>query len=132
MVVAAPTELLHYFSSRFDAEGRTCKLAEYFRVLVAVASVLNLVAVTLERFVVIVMPLRSRSICTMTNCRRSLVVVWGLSMLLAVPVTFTKVHRIGWNAERLRGLLWSLLFFLVCISGPLRQQRHPGDPDLLQ
>merc|ERR1711997_1302546 len=34
--------------------------------------------------------MRSRSICTMTNCRRSLIVVWGLSLLLAAPVLWTK------------------------------------------
>ncbi len=88
--VAAPTELLHYFSRHFDDDGRTCKLAEYSRVLVAVASVLNLLAVTLERFVVIVFPLRSRSLCTMTNCRRLLGLVWLLSVVMAVPVLFTK------------------------------------------
>ena len=45
-----------------------------------------------RRFIVIVFPMRSRSICTMTNCRRSLIVVWGLSLLLASPVLWTKVQ----------------------------------------
>ena len=43
------------------------------------------------RFIVIVFPMKSRSICTMTNCCRSLIFVWGLSLLLAAPVIWTKV-----------------------------------------
>ncbi len=37
--VAAPTELLHYFSRQFDDDGGTCKAAESSPVLVAGASV---------------------------------------------------------------------------------------------
>ena len=37
--------------------------------------------------------MKSRSLCTMTNLRRSLIVVWGLSLLLAAPVLYTKVSH---------------------------------------
>ena len=47
--VAAPMELVHYFTRQFDNEGSACKVAEYSRVLSAVASILNLLAVTIER-----------------------------------------------------------------------------------
>ena len=42
-------ELVHYFARQFDSDGAACKLAEYSRVLAALASVLNLLAVTIER-----------------------------------------------------------------------------------
>ena len=48
--VAAPMELVHYFTRQFDNEGSACKVAEYSRVLSAVASILNLLAVTVERY----------------------------------------------------------------------------------
>ncbi len=100
VLVAAPMDLLQYFARHFDESGHSCRLAEYSRVLVAVASVLNLLAVTVERFVVIVFPLRSRSICTMTNCRRSLLAVWALSALLAAPVLLTKsVYRVHYGDD---------------------------------
>lgn len=45
------------------------------------------------RFVVIVFPIRSRSLCTMSNCKRLMVVTWFLSITLAMPVIFIKVTR---------------------------------------
>ena len=45
----------------------------------------------IRRFIVIVFPIRSRSVCTMSNCRRAVLVVWVISLLLTAPVLFTKV-----------------------------------------
>ena len=61
-----------------------------FRVLCSTAAILNLTAVTMERFVVIVYPIYSRSVCTLGNCRKVVMVVWVLSIFLAIPVIFTK------------------------------------------
>lgn len=38
-------------------------------------------------------PIRSRSLCTMSNCRRAVAVVWLISLLLTAPVLLTKVHQ---------------------------------------
>ena len=46
------------------------------------------------RFIVIVFPMKSRSLCTMTNLRRGVFFVWGLSLLLAAPVLYTKVKNV--------------------------------------
>ena len=60
------------------------------RVLSATAAILNLTAVTLERFVVIVYPYHARSLCTLGNCRKVVTTVWILSLFLAIPVIWTK------------------------------------------
>ncbi|XP_040574699.1 galanin receptor type 1 [Lepeophtheirus salmonis] len=88
--IAAPMELVHYFAPQFGSGGSGCKVAEYSRVISAIASILNLLAVTFERFIVIVFPMKSRFLCTMKNSRRGLGVVWGLSLLLTLPVLYTK------------------------------------------
>lgn len=90
VMVAVPTQLLHYFSVQVDETGVFCKISEYFRVLSSTAAILNLTAVTLERFVVIVYPYHSRSLCTLGNCRRVVTTVWVLSIFLAIPVIWTK------------------------------------------
>ena len=64
--------------------------------LSSTAAILNLTAVTLERFVVIVYPMHSRSVCTLGNCRKVVLVVWVLSIFLALPVVFTKVIETIW------------------------------------
>ncbi|KAF0298511.1 Galanin receptor type 2 [Amphibalanus amphitrite] len=64
------------------------------------ASVLNLTAVSLERYIVIVYPMRSRSLCTMSNCKKAVIVVWSVALVLAAPVVITKeIHpaRFGNN-----------------------------------
>jgi len=43
------------------------------------------------RFIVIVFPMESRSLCTISNCRRAIVLVWVVSVILTSPVIFTKV-----------------------------------------
>ncbi|CAG2105706.1 unnamed protein product [Medioppia subpectinata] len=90
LVICAPLDVAHYFVIQWDKEGTVCKLAAYAESVSAFASVLNLVAVSFERYVVIVFPIRSRSLCTMSNCKKIMVIVWMVSLLLATPVIFTK------------------------------------------
>ncbi|XP_042866741.1 allatostatin-A receptor-like [Penaeus japonicus] len=86
LVLCVPLETVYFFVVLWDSGGAACKMANYFMTLSFTASVLNLTAVSLERFIVIVFPMRSRSLCTMSNCRRSVLFVWLISLLLACPV----------------------------------------------
>ena len=45
---------------------------------------------SLFRYIVIVHPMRFRAICTPTNCRLALLVIWGLSLILALPVAYRR------------------------------------------
>lgn len=49
LLVTAPLETLQYFVMQWDAGAAVCKSAMFAMILSAVASVLNLAAVTLER-----------------------------------------------------------------------------------
>ncbi|RWS29503.1 gastrin-releasing peptide receptor-like protein [Leptotrombidium deliense] len=86
LTIYAPLEVANYFVIQWDKEGTVCKLATFAESVSAFASVLNLVAVTFERFVVIVFPIHSRSLCTMNNCKRLMVIVWVFSFFMAIPV----------------------------------------------
>ncbi|XP_047103400.1 galanin receptor 2a-like [Schistocerca piceifrons] len=90
LLLHAPLDLLQYFVASWDAAGAVCRAAEYAASLSAAASVLNLAAVTIERFLVIVFPMKSRSYCTLHNCRRAVLAIWLLAPLLTVPVLLTK------------------------------------------
>ncbi|CAL1271043.1 unnamed protein product, partial [Larinioides sclopetarius] len=90
LVICAPLDVAHYFVMQWDSAGTVCKLAAYAETVSAFASVFNLLAVTLERFVVIVYPIRSRSLCTMSNCKKLVIAVWTASLILALPVFLTK------------------------------------------
>ncbi|KAK7063007.1 hypothetical protein SK128_013950 [Halocaridina rubra] len=86
LVLCVPLETVYFFVVLWDSGGAACKMANYFMMLSFTASVLNLTAVSLERFIVIVFPMRSRSLCTISNCRRSVLLVWGVSLILACPI----------------------------------------------
>ncbi|XP_022242515.1 allatostatin-A receptor-like [Limulus polyphemus] len=90
LVIYVPLDVAHYFVVQWDKDGTICRTAAYAEMVSAFASVLNLVAVTLERFVVIVFPIKSRSLCTMGNCKQLMVVVWMFSLLLSLPVIASK------------------------------------------
>ncbi|XP_076038514.1 gastrin/cholecystokinin type B receptor-like [Oratosquilla oratoria] len=47
---------------------------------------LVLLTFLVNRFIVIVFPMRSRSVCTLSNCRRSVVFVWVVSLVIACPI----------------------------------------------
>lgn len=63
----------------------------YFRTLlfetVCLASVLNVTALSVERYVAVVHPLRARSVVTHAHVRRVLGVIWGLAVLCSLPNT---------------------------------------------
>lgn len=91
LVICAPLDVAHYFVISWDTQGTICKLTAYAETLSAFASVFNLSAVTLERFVVIVFPIRSRSLCTVSNCKKLMIGIWILSLLLASPMVAVNV-----------------------------------------
>ncbi|XP_053206170.1 cholecystokinin receptor type A-like isoform X2 [Panonychus citri] len=74
----------------WDVGGSVCKLSSYVEMLCGISSVLNLVAVSIERFLVIVYPIKARRLCTLSTSRRGLLLVWSLAVILALPVVFTK------------------------------------------
>ncbi|XP_067129971.1 allatostatin-A receptor-like [Centruroides vittatus] len=108
LVICAPLDVAHYFVVQWDHEGAICKLAAYAETVSAFASVLNLVAVTLERFVVIVFPIRSRSVCTMSNCKKLMIFVWIVSLLLAIPAVATKnIEKLIFTNHKVTVILFS-------------------------
>ncbi|XP_016060105.1 PREDICTED: neuromedin-U receptor 1 [Miniopterus natalensis] len=63
----------------------------YFRTLlfetVCLASVLNVTALSVERYVAVVHPLQARLVMTQAHVRRMLGAVWGLALLCSLPNT---------------------------------------------
>ncbi|XP_032786964.2 C-X-C chemokine receptor type 4 [Daphnia magna] len=90
VAVSAPLETMGYFLNPWTKGGRLCQLQYYVEMLSAVASVLNLTAVSLERYLVIVYPMKSRSFCTLHNCRRALIAVWIFALLLTAPSVWAR------------------------------------------
>ncbi|KAH9403682.1 hypothetical protein TYRP_014869 [Tyrophagus putrescentiae] len=90
LTVFMPLETAEYLVVTWDRQGHVCRLSAFVELLSAAASVLNLLAVSMERFLVIVYPIRARSWCTVGKSRRAVAIVWALAVLLAAPPAFNK------------------------------------------
>lgn len=89
LLVYVPLDLWRQVDTSVYQTAPVCKMISYVEMLTALASVINLSAVSMERYIVIVHPMKSRALCTLTNCRKALLVVWLLSVVLALPVVYT-------------------------------------------
>lgn len=74
---------------RVESEDRGSRLVQNFVPITEQALPNN----DCYRFIVIVFPMKSRSLCTISNCRRAIVLVWLVSVILTSPVIFTKVSE---------------------------------------
>lgn len=88
LLVGLPLELYemqHNYPFQLGASG--C----YFRILlfetVCLASVLNVTALSVERYVAVVHPLQAKSLMTRAHVRRMLGAIWVLAVLFSLPNT---------------------------------------------
>ncbi|KAM8887731.1 neuromedin-U receptor 1 [Synchiropus picturatus] len=78
-------ELWHNYPFLFGKGG--CYFKTFLFETVCLASILNVTALSVERYIAVVHPLRAKSVVTRTHAKRVILAVWGLSVLCAVPNT---------------------------------------------
>ncbi|XP_064605777.1 galanin receptor type 1-like [Liolophura sinensis] len=86
LVVCVPYETAKYFIGHWAIGTVLCKLVGFIEMMTAVTSILNLTAVSIERYVVIVHPMKSRRICTAKITKIILSCVWIISMMASAPM----------------------------------------------
>ncbi|XP_055338019.1 galanin receptor 2a-like isoform X2 [Paramacrobiotus metropolitanus] len=89
LLLSAPVDVASYFVRTVEGGNLSCKLVAFCRLLIAFSTVLNLMAITMERYLVIVYPMKSRQLSTVKSCKRTLFAVWVLSIFLASPSLYT-------------------------------------------
>lgn len=65
-----------------------CKCVQYLIVVTAYASVYTLVLMSLDRFLAVVHPIASMYVRTEKNANTAIFIIWGVIVLLAVPVFY--------------------------------------------
>ncbi|KAK2141855.1 hypothetical protein LSH36_1031g00021 [Paralvinella palmiformis] len=104
LVVCVPYETLMKMKKLWAGGPVLCKMAGFVEMLSATATVNNLMAVSIERYVVIVHPMKSRSWCTTGNTKKIIMSVWLIAFLLSAPILHIMVKMT--QKEDLRRMFW--------------------------
>ncbi|KAF7489732.1 Proteinase-activated receptor 1 [Sarcoptes scabiei] len=90
LLVFVPLETLEYFMITWGGMSSICKMIAYVEAISAMSTVMNLVAVSIERFLVIVYPMRARSWCTVSSTRKGLLIIWSIAFVFSTPILLTR------------------------------------------
>jgi len=76
----------------FTIQNKLSLSAHYLNFIVVSFSIgISIPSAATHRFIVIVFPMRSRSLCTISNCRKAIVVVWVGASIISLPVLLSNV-----------------------------------------
>ncbi|XP_069753103.1 neuromedin-U receptor 1 [Narcine bancroftii] len=99
LVVGMPMEMYEMWRNYPFLFGQFgCYFKTFLFETVCFASVLNVTALSVERYIAVVHPLKAKCIVTRTHAKRVLLGVWALSLCLAVPNT--SLHGIHYLKTR--------------------------------
>lgn len=88
LLLGMPLELYEMWSNYPFLLGKGgCYFKTFLFETVCFASILNVTALSVERYIAVVHPLRAKYIVTCTHAKRVILSVWSVSMLCAVPNT---------------------------------------------
>uniref|UniRef100_A0A665X4D9 Neuromedin U receptor 1a n=1 Tax=Echeneis naucrates TaxID=173247 RepID=A0A665X4D9_ECHNA len=98
LLLGMPLELYELWQNYPFLLGKgSCYFKTFLFETVCLASILNVTALSVERYIAVVHPLRAKYVVTRTHAKRVILTVWGLSMLCAIPNTslhgITTLHR---------------------------------------
>ncbi|XP_076582875.1 neuromedin-U receptor 1 [Chaetodon auriga] len=88
LLLGMPLELYELWQNYPFLLGKGgCYFKTFLFETVCLASILNVTALSVERYIAVVHPLRARYVVTRTHAKRVILTVWGVSVLCALPNT---------------------------------------------
>ncbi|CAK6958176.1 neuromedin-U receptor 1 [Scomber scombrus] len=88
LLLGMPLELYELWQNYPFLLGKGgCYFKTFLFETVCFASILNVTALSVERYIAVVHPLRAKYVVTRTHAKRVILTVWGVSVLCAVPNT---------------------------------------------
>lgn len=100
IIVCIPVKVAKLFSYTWMMGLFVCKVVHYMQNVSAISSVLTLMTISLERYYAIVHPMKAKYICTISQTKRIIALVWILSFLLAIPTLIAQIQLpVGQNNQ---------------------------------
>ncbi|XP_034092306.1 neuromedin-U receptor 1 [Gymnodraco acuticeps] len=88
LLLGMPLELYELWQNYPSLLGKGgCYFKTFLFETVCLASILNVTALSVERYIAVVHPLRAKYVVTRTHAKRVILTVWGVSVLCALPNT---------------------------------------------
>lgn len=88
LLLGMPLELYELWQNYPFLLGRGgCYFKTFLFETVCLASILNVTALSVERYIAVVHPLRAKYVVTRTHAKRVILLVWGVSVVCALPNT---------------------------------------------
>lgn len=88
LLLGMPLELYELWQNYPFLLGRGgCYFKTFLFETVCLASILNITALSMERYIAVVHPLRAKYVVTRTHAKRVILLVWSVSVLCALPNT---------------------------------------------
>ncbi|XP_037089187.1 gastrin/cholecystokinin type B receptor-like [Pollicipes pollicipes] len=87
-----PVKIAKLFSFTWTLGAFLCLGVHYVQTVTAICSVLTLTAISLERYYVILHPMKAQYICTKSQAHRTILAIWLLAFVLACPMLVAQVH----------------------------------------
>ncbi|CAG5128349.1 unnamed protein product, partial [Candidula unifasciata] len=89
-----------FFTFTWEYGEILCKAVHYFQNLTIICSVLNLIGLSFERYYAILHPMRAKYMCTVTIARRLVILIWSLSVVMALPILVGQRQRLVGGARK--------------------------------
>ncbi|CAH1103549.1 unnamed protein product [Psylliodes chrysocephalus] len=130
IIVCIPVKVAKLFSYTWEMGEVVCKTIHYMQYVSAICSVLTLTAISIERYYAIVHPMKAKYICTISQAKRIILVIWILAVILGAPTIKAQLHLPvgqlnesnycvrGWDDNTAIHKFHELYMFILIFVGP--------------
>lgn len=88
--ICVPMKIIEFTTHGWIFGQASCKLFHYLHTFTAICSVMNLTAMSLERYFAIIHPLKAKIRCTYRRAKIIIVLIWICSFVAALPILLGK------------------------------------------
>nr|QVK45903.1 G protein-coupled receptor [Proales similis] len=90
IIICVPIKITEFFTHSWVFGSFMCTFYHYMQFFTAICSVMNLTAMSIERYVAILYPLKAKSECTRKRAKLIIIFIWVCSSISALPITIGK------------------------------------------